>query len=407
MSQEDYEIFDYEVPDLTESLINFLGKESVNHSLEQYKHSKLTVGKIYHEYYLKNKHPWWESLLLYKKLKDNNQLHLKNFNTRLMRLAEDSKKIQILKKYMPESIIAKYKRDFVDNENAINYLFELDTAWHFHRKGFDIHWLKDTGSKKSEFQLSLEGKELEVECKRIGVDAFRKIRRPDFYRLCDYILPNLQTLKLTGEIKLVLVDNLPKNDDKLRSISSQILNIIQNNNFNGKFEFEEYSVILRLNPVSGILLNANAYMNDFYKSIDHSAHGVLFFQGSKNHRCDPVSFIIKSQKSDDLLIGIQKKIKNAIKGQLSGDKSGFVSIFIPEITDFAGLEKNSGIMKIAHNIFSDRNYDHVVSISFVSDSRYTTTISGRVSDSPALFFNNANCRFDEFKDFEFGINKIA
>lgn len=326
MSHEDHEIFDYEAPDLIKSLIDFLGVESVNHSLERYKHSKLTVGKIYHEYYLKYKHPWWESLLLYNELKDNKRLHLKNFDPRLMRLAEDSKKVQVFKKNMPKSIIAKYKHDFIDNENAINYLFELDTAWHFHRKGFDIQWLEDTGSKKSEFNLSLKGKELEVECKRVGVDAFRKIKRPDFYRFSDYIIPNLQNLKLTGEIQLILEDNLPKSDDKLRSLSGQILNLIRNNNFNGKFEFKEYSVQLRLNPVSGILLNAEAYINNFYATIDPNAHGVLFFQGSKGQRSDPVSFIVKSQKSDNVLNGIQKKIKTAIKEQLSGDKSGSLGI---------------------------------------------------------------------------------
>jgi hypothetical protein len=76
------------------------------------------------------------------------------------------------------------------------------------------------------------------------------------------------------------------------------------------------------------------------------------------------------------------------------------------VSDFQGLEKNSGIMNIANNIFSDIQYNHVVSISFVSDSQYSPTLFGRVTDSPALFFNNINCKFEEFKDFEFGINRI-
>ena len=106
-------------------MIDFLGTESVNRELERYKHSKSTAGKIYLDYYLKYKHPWWESLLVYLSLKKNDRLYLKAFDTRIMKLAEDSKKIQILKKNMPKSIIDKYRHDLLDSENAINYLFEL------------------------------------------------------------------------------------------------------------------------------------------------------------------------------------------------------------------------------------------------------------------------------------------
>ena len=404
MLNEEYKIFENEAPELIDALIDFLGEESVNHSLDQYKHSKLTAGKIYYEHYLKFKHPWWEALLQFKKYKESNRLHLKKFDVQLMRLAEDARKIQVLKKYMPHSVIAKYKSDLLDKDNAINYLFELSTAWHFYRKGFTLQWQEDTGLKKSEFNLTLDGKELEVECKRIGVDAFRKIKRPDFYRLCDYLIPNLKNLKITGEIILLLENDLPRNDDKLRSFSNSILLLIENNNLNGEYEFEGYSVRLRLNPVSGILLDAKAYMKHFYETVDPTAHGFLFLHGIKENRSDPVSFIIKSRNSDNIIHGIQKKIKTTVKKQLSGMKSGFVSIFIPEIVDFSGLEKNSGLSKIAQNIFSDQKYNHLVSISFVSDPRYTPTLFGRITDSPALFFNNANCKYDEFKNFKFGIN---
>ena len=70
-----HNIHDYEAPVLVEELISFLGKKELHKALTKYRRAKQISGPIYREYYLKFRHPWWESFLFYIKMKKKNILH--------------------------------------------------------------------------------------------------------------------------------------------------------------------------------------------------------------------------------------------------------------------------------------------------------------------------------------------
>lgn len=135
---------------------------------------------MFREYYLRVRHPWWDSLLFFRKLQRNGKSIRKHLNSALKSLAADAKMTTTLQRHMPEPVKEKYKKNLVDKERAIDYLFEIRLAWHFYLKGCSIIWEDDPQSRQAEFMV-IDGRiHFNVECKRISVDIARKIRERDF-----------------------------------------------------------------------------------------------------------------------------------------------------------------------------------------------------------------------------------
>ena len=137
------DIHDFEVPNLVNKLINFIGRAEIENSLQRYKRSLQSSGPVFSEYYLKTRHPWWEALIEYFKLEKTGKSIKRNLNERIKILAGDAKKISELQRLMPDKIKAKYKKDLIDDKRAYDYLFEIQIAWHFFLKGCEIIWHED------------------------------------------------------------------------------------------------------------------------------------------------------------------------------------------------------------------------------------------------------------------------
>jgi hypothetical protein len=176
---------------------------------------------------------------------------------------------------MPASVREKYRHDLV-GEGAQAHLFERDVAWHRYMKGCRIIWHGDTGEKSPEFTVVTDTFEFEVERKRIGVDAFRRIRRRDFYHLFEALLPEVSSRGLAGKIDLVLLDRLPGNRVEIRNMAHQILQRIGSGGTAGQFSLNWGHVIIDVREGSNERVDLQKMHTDLMLKKPHEAHGAIF-----------------------------------------------------------------------------------------------------------------------------------
>jgi len=245
-------IHDYEVTNLVNKLIGFLGRNEVEKCLKRYKHSLKSSGPVFRDYYLKTRHPWWNAFIEYFGLEKAGKSIRKNLTENIKILAGDAKKISILQKFMPESVKNKYKKDLIDDNRAFDYLFEIQIAWHFYLKGGLIQWYEDDGHKHPEFLVKTPSFEFDVECKRISVDASRKIRRRDFYRFSEKLNPLVEERGYSGTIDINIQDRLHSSDKYLNDLTSQVLAIINQGQIKGHYEIPLGSLSLNLDTSKGV-----------------------------------------------------------------------------------------------------------------------------------------------------------
>jgi hypothetical protein len=81
-----------------------------------------------------------------------------------------------------------------DDETIRSFVFELDMAIHFFRRGCDVEFVDLWDLGRFDLLVSDGQTELEIECKTKSVDAGRKITRPNFYLLCDVLAAELAPL---------------------------------------------------------------------------------------------------------------------------------------------------------------------------------------------------------------------
>lgn len=228
------DIHDYEIHSLINKLLRFLGSKDVDKCLEKYQSSLKSSGPIFRDYYLKTRHPWWDTLEKFFKFEKSGKAIKNNLSEDLVRLAGDAKKILVLTKLMSDSVKQKYKKDLMDDQRAYDYLFELQIAWHFYLMGYNIEWYENDSIRHSEFLVKTPDHSFNVECKRISMDSSRKIRRRDFYRLAELIISG--TPNHYGRIDIKIRDRLHGDNHFLNLLSSQIIEKIETEQLKGNFE---------------------------------------------------------------------------------------------------------------------------------------------------------------------------
>ena len=182
-------------------------------------------------------------LLIYLQLEKQGKSIKNNLTIDMKLLAGYGLKISTLQKYMPKKIKEEYKNNFIDDDNAKNYLFEIEIAWHFYAKGCKIEWHDDDSATHSEFLVTTPIFDFNVECKRFNVDLARKIRRRDFYRLAEKLVPAIGQKGYFGNIDIKLKDRLHSNDNYLNELTSQITNLVTFEDVqNGDFQIPHGSI---------------------------------------------------------------------------------------------------------------------------------------------------------------------
>jgi hypothetical protein len=388
-----------EVQNLVEKLKRFLGRTQLDRALSRYQRALISSGPIYSEYYLKRRHPWWQAFLDYDALVKSGKSVYKNLTDSIFFLAGDAKKISTLQVRMPESVRLKYQRDFLDDERASDFLFEISIAWHFLTRSHKIVWYEE--DNRPEFSVVTNDFGFDVECKAIGVDSFRKIRRGDFYNLVDILLPSVEKMGLSGEIDLLLEERLPTNRIELRNLADQALHLIERGVRTGNHSISFGTMTFDLTEADKTIVDLRQMYAELWARKSPEAYGAIYAADSAGSPVDAIQMTCRSIKADKVLEGIRKKISDACSRQLDPSRPSLLACFIHEIEDFRGLEYGSGLEQMTNSLFLSEARNHLAAVTYSSDSRFAPTHYGREASSPAVIFRNPYCKFENVAQFRF------
>ena len=395
MNPSESDIHDYEASRLINKLYHFLGPINVDSALEKHKRNLGLSGPIVSEYTIKHKHPWWNAFISFFELKNTAKSIKRNFTPEIRMLSADAKMVTSLLKFMPVSVQNKYKRDLVDPDRASDYLFEIRIAWHFYSIGNELQWYKDDGKKHPEFLVKTPDFNFNVECKRISVDISRKIKREDFNRFIQTILPEVNKLGYGGNIDVILDGRL--DGAHINTLSSDILGLIKSKNIKGEFEVPLGHVSLNLNEMSGKTFNVREHDESM---LSDGLHVALFSsRRDGDNLIDPIKISLKSKKPDKVLQGIYDKVYEAAKNQLDKSMPGIIVCFIYDLRE---LSNNSGLQLMTCKLLNKDELSHIARIEYCSEKQIHKLGNNAESyDNQRLFFNNPNCKFEKVRTYKF------
>jgi len=386
---------------LINKLVEFLGERNVKGCLRRHEEVLKSAGPIFREYYLKPSHPWLSALGQYYELTNKAKSIHRNLTPELKALVIDAKKVLTLQENMTDSVKNKYRTVLLDTDHPRNYLFEIETAWHFFVKDYYIRWYEDNSSKHPEFLVEAPGFHFNVECKWISVDIARKIHRKDFYGFAGKLIPEIQKRNYAGKVDIILKDRLQSGSCK--TLCANVLKVIDRGILHGDCEIAPFgSLTFDLTCVSGVVIDINEHMEKLYDRKADKAHGALFAKAEGTKALDPIELTVMSEKADTVLDGIKDKMSNAEK-QLDKSKPGLIACFLEGVNGFElhKLKSESGLQLMTNDVLWKDKFSHVAGISYSSESMVEKGGNYEEIFNAALFFRNHKCKFQEAKTFEF------
>jgi hypothetical protein len=386
-------------------LTGFMGENNIEKCLKRYKFSLDKSSPIYRDYYLKKRHPWWETLIEVDKIISSGKVLKNNLTQEIITLAGDAKKITTLQQYMPDLVREKYKRDLLDNENANNYLFELVIAWHFYLQGASIEWYEKEEEKQPEYLVKTSAFEFNVECKRINIDLAKKIKRKDFYKFSDLIIPEIEKRKYSGKIEIILKGRFEEDGCFLDSLKAQILQVIDGikpDDMKGEQQISMGKMSYDLATSDGKTINIRDYYANLIRRKPENAHAVLFAEPINNQfGINPIEIIISSEKKEDVVEAIRYVISGAGKDQLYCDKPGLIACFLEGIeeNDLEELKSKSVLQVMTCDQLSKPKFSHVMGISYTAEQRISNSYNVSAFNYPRLLFANPTCKYETAKKY--------
>ncbi len=401
MANSEQDIHDYQVPNLVNKLVRFFGRTTVEKCLRKYEDSLKSAGPVFREYYLKTRHPWWNAFVTYFELEKAGKSIRKNLTEEIEKLVADAKKISLLRKQMPESVLKKYKKDLLDKNRAYDYLFEIEIAWHFYLRGAIIEWHEDRGKGHAEFLVRTPDFEFDVECKRISVDSSRKIRRRDFYRFAEKLLSEVQKRNYTGTIDIIIKDRLHSSSKFINELVTEVIDVIVSGHTGGKYPIHHGHVSLNLTTAIGTPVDFEARWPELWKRKSHQGHGAIFANERDDRPIDAVEITLRSEKADTVLEGIQDRISIAAKHQLDKSRPGLISCFLEGVNDLGELADESALQIMSYRLLAKPELAHVAAISYCSETILKSYYNTKTYNNQGLIFRNPSCRFEEAKVYQF------
>jgi hypothetical protein len=394
------DIHDYQVSNLINKLIRFLGHSEVERALKRYRLALNSATPVFREYYLKDRHPWWESLSEFFEMERTGKSIRKNLTEGLKTLAGDAKKIAELQKGMSELTKLKYRRNLIDDNRAYDHLFEIQIAWHFFLKGYFLEWYESNSKSHPEFLVRSPELEFDVECKRISVDASRKVRRRDFYRFAEKVIPAIEKMGFSGRVEIVVKDRLYGNEGFLEALADQILDRVTKARTKGEYKITLGRVYLDLEREKGLVVDLNARFKEMWERKSHQAHGAIFAKSLDGKPVDPVELTLMCDRPDMVLEGIRDRVTKAAS-QIDKSRPGFIACYLEGIRDLSELATGSGLQVMTSGVLLKESLSHIAAVSYSTETLKERQAGAERFFSQGLVFHNPSCRFDKIKEFRF------
>lgn len=271
-------------------------------------------------------------------------------------------------------------------------LFELDIATHFLRNGFQVEFAEYECSNQNQrifdFLVSRNSIEAEIECKWKSYDAGRKIRREDFYQLCDEIFRQLDSEKIRCLFEISCRKAFRPNHDIIKQIVCGLKSALADNR-------------TRSSTVSDILISV-IYLNDtdridskdkFEEIVEPYRTPEAHFATLLNSK-GTIIIKIQSEEKDRILKAIYDEIKKCLD-QFSKTRPALIACHIEGVLpeEWELLKGENGLARMVTHFLNRENATHIHTLAFSSGGE-VHSVPGIIDySSPMLFFRNPNARF--------------
>ncbi len=382
-------------------LYDFLGPLDVEKALKKHKRALDLSGPIVSATTLRNSHPWWDVLSKVHDMKKRGMSIKRHLTPEIKLLVADGLRIAKLKKFMPDSVQRKYKRDLITKYRAFDYLFEIQIAWHYYLKGHELQWYEDVGEKQPEFLVKTPDFDFNVECKRISVDMGRKIKRKDFSRFIEMLFPGIGKKGYSGNIDIILNDRLESN--QIDRLVADTVKLVDFGKTNGIFQTPLGELHLELTKKTGKEINHAELNKQVLDTKNSDVKDVAYFSSQKNgdNLVDPIIISLKSKKPDKVLDGIYEKIYEAASDQLIDSMPGIIVAFLENVYDLRELGSGTGLQIMTNVLLDKKKFSHLAGISYCSETQILRCNMSETYNRQNLFFKNPHCKFENAKNYQF------
>ncbi len=381
-------------------LFEFIGSFEVEKALQKHKRTLALSGPIVSKTILRNRHPWWNAVSKVLDMKKKGMSIKRRLTPEIKMLVADGLRITKLKRFMPDSVQRKYKRDLVDTHRAFDYLFEIQIAWHYYIKGHELQWYEDDGEKHPEFLVKTPSFDFNVECKRISVDMKRKITRERFSRFVEKLFSGIDKINYSGNIDIVLNDRLESN--YIDQLTEDIVGLVNSGKTKQIYQKPYGEVRLSLTTKIGKEINFEEVYKQPSDAEPRGKHiAYISLQKNGDNVVDPIIVSIVSKKPDKLLEGIYEKLYDAASSQLNNSTPGIIVAFLEDICDLRDLGSGTGLQLMTNKLLSKERLSHIAGISYCSETQIIRHITSEEFSFQNLFFRNPNCKFEDVKNYQF------
>ncbi len=288
----------------------------------------------------------------------------------------------------------------LDDDTVRSFLFEIDIATHFFRRGFDVEFTDLEGKANCDLLVSNDDMSLEIECKRKSADAGRKIARSDFFLLADILFSRLKDVRERFLIDIDCEGRMGSDQMLFSKLADELRDHLHSKVNSGQIEHIRFEITYL---PSDLVIRSNETAAEVLAPYwAGSAHfGILSGKDT--------TLIIKceSTKADRVLKAIYEELREGAT-QFSNAGPAVLACFIEDIDDAAWSElaQQSGLRVMTHKFFSSGQGSHVWRVVYSSDQtpvrRYDTDMEFHAT---TLSWENPNCRFSVPRSFLYDSEK--
>lgn len=279
------------------------------------------------------------------------------------------------------------------NNDIRPLLFELLVVTHFLKNGFAVklaeHERDSSVGGTFDFLLTKDSIEAEVECKFKSYDAGRKIKRDDFYRLCDEILKQLKSYKIKCLIEINCLNKLGSNHIKFVETVKNIKTAIDQKKSNLIVD-NDLSININYLP-ERLEIKSDEQFKSFITPYQTNNTG--HFATLSNQE---TTIIVKAEcnQKDPILRAIYNELKDSLD-QFSKNKPGLIACYIEGIypEEWEELQNERGLAAMTYHLLNKKNAEHIHTVSYISEVELYPMNDTTIYKHPTLFFKNQNCSY--------------
>lgn len=310
--------------------------------------------------YLANRNPLARHIETYLTLEREGKLFWKHATPDLMKACGSLKVINAIFHESSDAIVQKLKSILFDDETARAFLFDVDIAIHFFRRGYDVQFADLQGLETFDLLVSDGHSELEVECKTKSVDAGRKITRSKFSLLCDVLAADLPPLTESIAIFFKCDGRLSGSQELFHAVAAEIKSWRIGLRENGQIESLRFEI---RKLASG--LQVRTHEEAATALAPHWSPDAHYFVLSK---AETLVIACESTDKNRVLKAIYEDLKHGA-GQLSKTRPSMLACQLEDIEDedWSELQEETGLAAMSGRLLGSSDRRHVNSVVYSSD----------------------------------------